>query len=186
MAGSPTLAIQVVNYRTRSYLERCAATVVADVERSGLDYELNLLDNDSGEDLTDFAQRYEHCRTFAAASNLGFGGGHNLLAADTDARYLLILNPDIEFLTPDIAKRLLATVSSGSEIKAAGPRLVSASGAPQPYDHGRLHGMRAQIALRGGHSYWRATEQRQSVAWVSGAVMLIERDAFNAVGGFDE
>jgi N-acetylglucosaminyl-diphospho-decaprenol L-rhamnosyltransferase len=186
MRGSRTLAIQVVNYRTRSYLERCVATVAADVERSGLDYELNLLDNDSGEDLGDFATRYERCRTFVAPSNLGFGGGHNLLAGKTEAQHLLILNPDIEFLEPDTAQRLLATVSAAGETKVAGPRLVDDTGAPQRYDHGRLHGLRAQIALRGGHSYWRATQDRQRVAWVSGAVMLIERDAFEAVSGFDE
>jgi GT2 family glycosyltransferase len=186
MRGSRTLAVQVVNYRTRSYLERCLATVVADVERSGLDYELNLLDNDSSEDLGEFAQRYERCRTFASPANLGFGGGHNLLAAKTDAQHLLILNPDIEFLAPDTAKRLLAVVSGHTDIKAAGPRLVTETGAPQPYDHGRLRGLRAQIALRGGHSYWKATDARQPVAWVSGAVMLIEHRAFEAVGGFDE
>ena len=186
MRGSRTLAIQVVNYRTRSYLERCLATVVADVERSGLDYELNLLDNDSGEDLGDFEQRYERCRTFISTSNLGFGGGHNLLAAKTDAQHLLILNPDIEFLAPDTAKRLLLAVTGSGQVKAAGPKLVTETGAPQPYDHGRLHGPRAQIALRGGHSYWKATDDRQPVAWVSGAVMLIERDAFAAVDGFDE
>jgi N-acetylglucosaminyl-diphospho-decaprenol L-rhamnosyltransferase len=186
MRASRTLAIQVVNYRTRSCLERCLSTVVADVERSGLDYELNLLDNDSGEDLGDFEQRYERCRTFASPSNLGFGGGHNLLAAKTDAQHLLILNPDIEFLAPDTAKRLLGTVGSGSGVKAAGPKLVTDAGAPQPYDHGRLRGLRAQIALRGGHSYWKATDDRQPVAWVSGAVMLIERGAFVAADGFDE
>jgi N-acetylglucosaminyl-diphospho-decaprenol L-rhamnosyltransferase len=186
MRGSATLAIQVVNYRTRAYLERCLATVVPDAERSGLDYEVNLLDNASGDNLEDFGRRYRHCRTFTAAQNSGFGGGHNWLAARTGASHLLILNPDVEFLAPETTKRLLAVVTGGDEIKAAGPKLVTAAGTAQPYDHGRLHGIRAQIALRGGHGYWHETDVRQEVAWVSGAVLLIERAAFAGVGGFDE
>ena len=76
--------------------------------------------------------------------------------------------------------------ASNEQIKAVGPKLVTADGAAQPYDHGRLHGVRAQIALRGGHSYWQATDTPTDVAWVSGAAIAVERIAFEAVGGFDE
>lgn len=178
--------MQVVNYHSRSYLERCLATVVPDVERSGLEFEINLLDNASGESLDDLGERFPSCRTFEADSNLGFGGGHNLLATKTQAPYLLILNPDVEFVVPDTAARLLKVVISGGAVKAAGPKLVTADGGAQAYDHGQLRGIRAQIALRGGHSYWRETDTRQDVAWVSGAVLMVERDAFEGVSGFDE
>ncbi len=156
------------------------------MERSGLEYEINLLDNASGEDLAEVAARFPRCRAFTAERNLGFGGGHNLLASKTDAPYLLILNPDVELIAPDTAKRLLLAVASADRVKAAGPKLLAPDGSAQPYDHGRLHGLRAQIALRGGHSYWRATDIRQAAAWVSGAAMLIERAAFVSLGGFDE
>ena len=184
--ASAKLAVQVVNYRTRTFLERCLETVVVDVERSGLAYELNLLDNASGESLAELGMRYPGCRAFTAPRNLGFGGGHNLLASKTEAGYLLILNPDVEFLFPDTAKRLLHAVAGSDRVKVAGGKLLNADGSAQPYDHGRLHGPRAQIALRGGHSYWRATDVRQEVAWVSGAALLIERAAFAGIGGFDE
>ena len=77
-------------------------------------------------------------------------------------------------------------MASVDRVKAAGPKLLTAEGRAQPYDHGRLHGLRAEIALKGGHSYWRQTDTRQEVAWVSGAAMLVERAAFVALGGFDE
>ncbi len=185
MAGSATLAVQVVNYGTRTYLERCLATVVADVEESGLDYEINLLDNASGENLEGFARRFRACRAFTATNNLGFGGGHNLLMGQTEAPYLLILNPDIEFVCSDTAQRLLEAVTSHEEVSAAGPKLLTVVGTAQRYDHGRLHGPRAQLALRGGHSYWRETDLSREVAWVSGAALLIRRATLAAVGGFD-
>jgi GT2 family glycosyltransferase len=117
--------------------------------------------------------------------NLGFGGGHNLLAGRTEARYLLILNPDVEVAMPGSIERLIAPVARDDRVKVAGPKLLLPDGSPQPYDHGRLHGFRATIALNGGHSYWRPTDVRQEVAWVSGAAMVIERAAFARVGGFD-
>jgi N-acetylglucosaminyl-diphospho-decaprenol L-rhamnosyltransferase len=186
MADGPMLAIQVVNFRTRRYLERCVETVVADLAAGGPDHEINLLDNASDEDLAEVAERFPGARAFTAPLNLGFGGGHNLLAGKTQAPYLLILNPDVEITVPGTISRLLEVVAGDPGVSAAGPKLLMADGSPQPYDHGRLHGARAAIALRGGHSYWRATDVRQEVAWVSGAAMLVEHGAFRAVGGFDE
>ena len=77
-------------------------------------------------------------------------------------------------------------MASVDRVKAAGPKLLTDEGQAQPYDHGRLHGLRAEIALKGGHSYWRQTSTRQEVAWVSGAAMLVERATFVGLGGFDE
>jgi N-acetylglucosaminyl-diphospho-decaprenol L-rhamnosyltransferase len=184
--GPTELAIQIVNYRTRRYLERCVETVVSDLNGSAVRYEINLLDNASGEELAGLARRFDGCRAFTAPANLGFGGGHNLLASKTDAPHLLILNPDVEIVEPKSIERLLALVRSDGRVRVAGPKLVLPDGRPQPYDHGRLHGTRAQLALKGGHSYWRATDVRQEVAWVSGGAMVIERQAFAALGGFDE
>src|SRR5581483_7061462 len=138
------------------------------------------------EDLSELAERFPGARAFTAPSNLGFGGGHNLLAAETEAPYLLILNPDVEITAAGTIARWLGVVAADPRVSVAGPKLLTADGSPQPYDHGRLYGIRAAIAIKGGHSYWRATDVRREVAWVSGAAMLVEHAAFRAIGGFDE
>lgn len=186
MHRSAILAVQIVNYRTRSYLERCLSTVVPDLEASGVDHEINVLDNASGDTVDDLPGRFPSCRAITSERNLGFGGGHNRLAAATDARYLLILNPDVEFIAPETTSGLLSAIGADDAIKVVGPKLLSATGAAQPYDHGRLRGARAQLALRGGHSYWRETDVSQDVAWVSGAVLLIDHATFSKFRGFDE
>ena len=180
------LAVQIVNYRTRGYLERCLASVLADLDGAGLDYEVNLLDNASGEPLDDLAAAHPRVTADAAPRNLGFGAGHNRLARATEADYLWLLNPDIELREPHTAQRLLAALSETPGAQAVGPRLVDPAGAPEPYDHGRLGGLRSEIARRGGHSYWRATRTRREVAWINGAALLVRRDAFAALDGFDE
>ena len=186
MSDAPTLAVQVVNYHTRHHLERCLESVLADLRSGGLRYEVNLLDNASGEPLDDLAAGHAHVRAMSAAENLGFGAGHNRLARETDAEYLWLLNPDVELFEAHTATRLLAAIRGTDGVRAGGPRLLEADGSPQPYDHGRLRGPRAAIAQRGGHSYWRATRRPRRVAWASGAALMIQRVAFEALGGFDE
>jgi N-acetylglucosaminyl-diphospho-decaprenol L-rhamnosyltransferase len=183
---APTLAVQIVNYRTRAYLERCLPTVLADLRDSGLDYEVNLLDNDSGEPLDDLAVAHPHVTARSAPRNLGFGAGHNRLAAATDADYLWLLNPDTELVEPRTAGRLLDAMALRPDTRVVGPRLVGEDGRTEPYDHGRLAGARAKLALNGGHSYWRPSRTRREVAWVNGAALLVEHAAFAGAGGFDE
>jgi N-acetylglucosaminyl-diphospho-decaprenol L-rhamnosyltransferase len=184
--SAPTIAVQIVNYKTRAYLAQCLLSVTEDLVSSDLTYCVNVLESASGDRLDEMVEGYPHARLFESEVNGGFGAGHNFLASQTDATYLLILNPDVEFIETETSARLLHALSDIPSASAVGPKLVDVGGNPQRWDHGRLHGVRAQIALRGGHSHWQASDRRQEVAWVSGAVMLISRDAFGAVGGFDE
>ena len=124
------LAVQIVNYKTKAYVERCVASAVADLEPVGLDYEINLLDNASGDDLTALGERYGRCQVHVAERNLGFGAGQNLLASKTDAEYLLILNPDVEFITPNTTAVAVATPPSTAG-QRAGARRASATAAPK-------------------------------------------------------
>lgn len=182
----PRLAVQIVNYRTADHLARCLETLSGDLEASGLAASVHVLDNASGEDVKPLVAPFPGWRAHRARRNLGFGGGHNLLCTLHDAPYLLLLNPDIEIVQPATVKRLLEALLARPEARVVGPRLIDAAGAPQRWDHGRLHGVRAQISLRGGHSYWQATDLPQEVAWVAGTAMLVERAAFERVHGFDE
>src|SRR3989344_3342676 len=95
------LAIQVVNYNTKSYLIRCLDDILRDLKGATFSYRILVLDNHSNDDLSDLAPRYGgRVEFYRAASNGGFGAGHNFLARQDASRYILILNPDIEFPAP--------------------------------------------------------------------------------------
>ena len=159
----------------------CLPTVLADV--AALDHRVLVLDNASGDDLSELARAHSDVVFETAERNLGFGAGHNQLAALHDARTILILNPDTLFIEPRTVERLLAALGGG--VVGVGPQLVSAAGEIDPRDHGELHGFRARVALAAGDSHYRRRDAPADVAWVAGAACLIERDAFDAVGGFD-
>ncbi|HEX2015290.1 MAG TPA: glycosyltransferase family 2 protein [Solirubrobacteraceae bacterium] len=185
-ALADNVAVQIVNYNTRAHLERCVESLRADLDSSPIEYRIEVLDNASADDLSSLPGRFDRLRVHHSATNLGFGAGHNLLAREACAERLLILNPDVQIVAPDTVVRLLAALRGTPGAAVVGPRLVDARGASQRYDHGRLHGLRARVALAAGDSYWRASDRRREVAWVSGAAMLVMRSEFAAVGGFDE
>jgi len=173
------VAIQLVNYRTRAQLEACLPTVLADAPEA----RVLVLDNASGDDLSALAARHPHVEFAQSGQNLGFGAGHNLLAARHEASALLLLNPDTRFVEPRTVERLLEAL--GGDVHAVGPRLISASGLWEPRDHGELRGFRARVAQAAGTSHYRRRSQPVDAAWVSGACCLVARLAFDAVGGFD-
>ena len=173
------VAIQVVNYRTRAHLEACLPTVLADAPGS----KVLVLDNASGDDLSELAVRHPQVEFVTGERNLGFGSGHNLLTRRHDAGALLLLNPDARFVEPRTVERLLAALTG--DVHAVGPQLVSAAGEWDPRDHGELRGFRARVAQAAGSSHYRRREAPADAAWVSGAACLVSRRAFDAVGGFD-
>lgn len=179
------LAVQIVNYRTKAHLGPCLRAVLDDLSGTTLTHRVLVLDNASGDDLSDLAaaHRDDPVEFATAERNTGFGGGQNALAARHDAAVLLLLNPDALVAPGTVAGLYSALAEPG--VAAAGPRLTDDAGRAHPWDHGELHGARARLAAAAGHSHPRERDARADVAWVSGACVAIARPWFEAVGGFD-
>ncbi len=72
--------------------------ILNDLKGSSINYVINILDNDSEDNLSYLEEKYAKfaVKFYFSDKNLGFGGGHNLLAKKASAQYLLLVNPDIE------------------------------------------------------------------------------------------
>lgn len=175
------LSIQIVNYNTKKYLIKCVTDVIKDLKGSALTYGINVLDNNSEDDLSDLEKKFKgKVNFYYSDKNLGFGAGHNYLAKKSSSTYLLILNPDIEFLEKNSILRLYELITSNNSIKVVGPQLKNNFGQTQPWDHAQLN----YWLPTGG--FWKTQKEITEVAWVSGAVFLIERGSFEQAGNFDE
>ena len=178
--------IQIVNYKTKAFVVECLHSVAA-AEDDGTTRSIAILDNASGDDLSDLPALFPalSLEIHHGTANVGFGAGHNFLAKCGDARFLLMLNPDTRFVEAKTLARLVQrAVSAGAQV--VGPRLVSADGRSQRWDHGELLGVLARIAMRTGNSLWKPQTMPTPAAWIAGAACLIDKTWFDSLDGFDE
>lgn len=122
-----------------------------------------------------------------AETNLGFAGGNNLgVSRVEDCAWLALVNPDA-FLASDWLERMLAVAEAIPDVAALGCRLVL-DDSPE-----RLDGIGDAYHL-GGFAWRMEHGQPTSVVRAapfeifgpSAAAALYRRDAFIAVGGFEE
>lgn len=179
------LAIQIVNFKTKKYLFDCIEGIEKDLREVDIEYKILILDNASGDDLSNIKNRFSGIELHYSDQNKGFGAGHNYLSKKIESEFILILNPDIKFIEADTITRLISEFSGDLNIAVVGPKLVNECG-DQRWDHGELKGFWAWYATHTGGSHWTRKSIRGEVAWVSGAFFLIRRDVFEKVRKFDE
>jgi GT2 family glycosyltransferase len=186
-----TLAIVIVAYNSGELLRRCLTALGPAV--------VVVVDNASPEGETaPICGAFPNVRLIERPTNDGFAVAANAGVAATREPWVLLLNPDARPLDDGVA-RLLACAESNAWAGAVGPLLVDEAGgasrstirpplspaalalwAAVPKRVTRVYGLWRRATGRGAPDHVRASE------FLQGSVLLVRREAFDAVGGFDE
>jgi N-acetylglucosaminyl-diphospho-decaprenol L-rhamnosyltransferase len=186
-----SVRVVVVTYSPGETLDRFLTTLRTATE-GGL--EVVLADNGSTDGAPERA-RADDVRLLRTGGNVGYGAAANAGCAGASAPWLVVANPDVVW-APHALDELLAAGRRWPRAGCLGPAIRTPDGRLYP-------SARALPSLgRGiGHAlfgwFWptnpwtrsyraeRGRPQEGTTGWLSGSCMLLRREAFEAVGGFD-
>ncbi len=117
--------------------------------------------------------------------NLGFGGGCNWGARVARGRYIVVLNDDTE-VEAGWLEALVAVAQSDPRIGAVGSRLLDPDGTLQEAGSVLWRDAGTHQVGRGLPAESPAYQRVRDVDYASGCGLLVTREAWDEVGGFDE
>lgn len=173
---------------------------VRGIQRDPDIFELIIIDNGNPRidraRIWEVASRTENVRLVQGHGNIGFAAACNYGAALADGDYLLFINPDA-ILESGAARQMARAGDLHTRPWITGGMLFNAAGREQRGGRRGVLSMRSAIAsftplhrLPGIASMHRENEPLPSgpalIPTVSGALMLMDRQSFNQLGGFDE
>jgi GT2 family glycosyltransferase len=200
-SAPPVVTVIVVSYNTRAMTLACLDSLFAET-RAPL--EAIVIDNASGDGSAEaIAARFPpdrapRLRLVAERENHGFARANNLAARMARGDYLLLLNPDTLVLDGAV-DRLLAFARARPEAGIWGGRTLFGDGRLNPLNCARRMSLWTLFARAAGltglfprspvfnaeeYGGW-ARDTERSVDIVSGCFLMIRRETWERLGGFD-
>lgn len=186
------VSIIIVNYNTTDLLLQCVDSIVTNTH--GTSYEIIVVDNGSREDNLRLLRQDSRVNLIEQNDNLGFGRANNAGADVAKGEYLFLLNPDTILLN-DAISILYNHIKANPSIGICGGNLYDSDLVPI-HSHDMLKpSILSELDTVFGHIYYKLRYGKNSwfnhsgkpmtVALITGADIMIKRETWNAVKGFD-
>ena len=198
------LSVIILNYNVRYFLEQCILSVQSALE--SIDSEIIVIDNNSLDDSCEMMKRrFPNVKLIENKENLGFPKGNNIGVAQAIGEYICILNPDT-VVAEDTFTKVLAYAKSlhvskiNDTLGIIGCKLIDGTGNFLPESkRGVPTPWVAFTKLAGLYTFfpkWKLFNQYYAqhlnenqtgeVAVLVGAFMVMKRELYLELGGFDE
>ncbi len=194
------LSVIILNYNVRYFLELCVLSVEKAIQN--LDAEIIVIDNNSSDDsCTMMKQRFPNIKFIQNKENSGFPKGNNIGVAQAKGEYICILNPDTVVAEDTFEKILNSQLAThNSQLGIIGCRLIdgagnflpeSKRGIPTPWvAFTKIFGLYKLFPKSSFFNKYYAQHlgenQTGKVDILVGAFMVMKRELYNELGGFDE
>lgn len=187
MTAKPRLSIIIVNWNVRELLRACLLSVARETTTP---HELIVVDNASADGSVEMLRSdFPDVRLIASPTNLGFARGCEVGDAEATGELVLLLNPDTEVLKGAI-DRMVARFDREPRLGILGGHLLNSDGSFQRATGGAfptLYNLLWNYAFLGRFLPGRVAppplyldrppEEAMPIDWVSGASLMIRREA---------
>ncbi len=183
MTERPLVSTLILNWNGAHLLPDCLSTLGT---QDWPAHEIVVVDNGSADDSDAVTARYPAARWLPLGRNLGFTRAYNRAVRDAKGEFLFFVNNDMRF-EPDCVSRLATALAADDTLFAVDPTQRS-------WDRTRIiHGRTRFVAGRyhdvvvppWAVQYTAASATPVEVPWGCAGSLLVRRDRFEALDGFD-
>ncbi|MDB6060249.1 MAG: hypothetical protein JWM78_352 [Verrucomicrobiaceae bacterium] len=172
------VTVIVVNYNTARVVLDCVRSALNQVS---LTLEVIIVDNastDGSQRALDTLRIHDNVQLLLNRDNVGFGRANNQAYRQSRGRYIFLLNPDAIFKSSTDLLAMVEFMDRSSQCGLAGTRILKneAGNESKPF-----HFYPGEKFLR-----QKLPPMPGDIAWVLGASMIIRREVYEAIKGFDE
>lgn len=192
------LSIIIVNYNVKEFLQN----LLHSIEKASLNisHEIIIVDNASDDGSVELIRdKFPSVKLIANTENLGFGKANNQALEIAKGKYLLLINPDA-IVSEDTFDKMIRFFEDNPEAGLAGCKILNPDGTlqlacrrsfPGPWtSFCKVTGLsnlfpKSKLFARYNLTYL-DEDQTYEVDAISGSFMMMKKETYDKVGGFDE
>ena len=188
------LSIVILSYNAKDLTVACLESVISQYKKELIDKEIEIIiiDNNSSDEsapeVLKIKNKISNLALIQNKENMGFARGCNIGANVARGRYILFLNSDTQVLDRGFLS-MTDFLDKNPQIALLGGKLENNDGSIQP-SAGKFYNLVNLIIMLLGLErlgFLRSSPDKiQKVDWVSGACMMVRRNIFEKLNGFDD
>ncbi len=186
----PDVAVIILSWNGRTFLETFLPSVVEHTPEAFA--RIIIADNGSTDDSVETVKRFTGVEWLPLNHNYGFSEGYNQAIEKTDAKWIVLLNQDVE-VSAGWLNSLLKFAEQHPNLAACQPKILDLN----RRTHFEYAGAGGGFLDKYGYPFCRGRifdtieediaqyDNAIEIAWASGACLLIKKDAYINAGGLD-
>ncbi len=185
----PDISVIILTYNSENYIGKLlkSLSVKYGSEIDSGKIEVIVADNNSGDSTLSKAKEMKNVTVINNGDNFGFAKGINLASKKAKGKFFLFINPDSEFIAGDIFLLMQkfddnrVAVVGGEILASNGERELSTGSFYNSFNTFLLSlGLEEKLGVR------LSPRKDREVDFVSGGFMMVRRDVWEKLHGFDE